>query len=89
MIKAGVMLAGAGLKPTARAKRIALGRSGRAVIDGPFAEIRELVAGFSIWEVKHTDEAVAKAKRCPNSMSGRGGIVLQNALRRDKVGTNC
>ena len=65
LVQAGVMVAGAGLKPSAQAKRIAIDGSERRVIDGPFAETRELIAGFSIWEVKDMDEAVAWAKRCP------------------------
>ena len=77
LVKAGVMLAGAGLKPTDQAKRIAFDRAGCRVIDGPFAETRELVAGFSIWEVKDMDEAVAWAKRCPNPMSGPSEIEIR------------
>ena len=70
LVKAGVLVAAAGLKNTAEAKRIAVDGAGRTVIDGPFAEASDLVAGFSIWEVKDMDEAVAWAKRCPNPMSG-------------------
>lgn len=77
LVKAGVMLAGAGLKPSAEAKRIAFDGSRRTVIDGPFAEARELVAGFSIWEVKDMDEAVAWAKRCPNPMPGPSEIEIR------------
>ena len=65
LVKAGVFVAGAGLKNSAQAKRIVCEGPGRTVIDGPFAETRELVAGFSIWEVKDMDEAVAWAKRAP------------------------
>jgi hypothetical protein len=65
LVKAGVFVAGAGLKNSAEAKRIVLDGAKRTVIDGPFAEARELVAGFSIWEVKDMDEAVAWAKRSP------------------------
>src|SRR5215510_15133891 len=71
LVKAGVFVAGAGLKNSAEAKRIVFDGPGRTVIDGPFAEARELVAGFSIWEVKDMDEAVAWAKRSPNPSSGR------------------
>ena len=63
LVKAGIMVAGAGLKNDAQAKRIISDGSGSRVIDGPFAETRELVAGFMIWEVKDMDEAVAWAKR--------------------------
>ena len=65
LVKAGVFVAGAGLKNSAQAKRIVCEGPGRTVIDGPFAETRELVAGFSIWEVKDMDEAMAWAKRSP------------------------
>ena len=77
LVKAGVMVAGAGLKPTAQAKRIAFDGPGRTVIDGPFAETRELVAGFCIWEVKDMDEAVAWVKRCPNPMLGQSEIEIR------------
>ncbi|HEX5008074.1 MAG TPA: YciI family protein [Hyphomonadaceae bacterium] len=70
LVKAGVFVAAAGLKNGAEAKRVLLDGSGRTVIDGPFAETRELVAGFSIWEVKDMDEALAWAKRAPNPMPG-------------------
>ena len=66
LVKAGVFVAAAGLKNSAQAKHIVFDGPGRTVIDGPFAEARELVAGFSIWEVKDMDEALAWAKRAPN-----------------------
>jgi len=65
LVKAGVFVAAAGLKPSAESKRIAFDGAKRTVIDGPFAESRELVAGFSIWEVKDMDEAMAWAMRSP------------------------
>ena len=71
MVKAGVFVAGAGLKNGADAKRIVLDGARRTVIDGPFAETRELIAGFAIWEVKDMDEAMAWAKRAPNGMPGQ------------------
>jgi hypothetical protein len=77
LVKAGVMVAGAGLKPSAQAKRIAFDGPSCRVIDGPFAETRELVAGFSIWEVKDMDEAVAWAKRCPNPMPGPSEVEIR------------
>ena len=70
LVKAGVFVAAAGLKNGAQAKRIVFDGPGRTVIDGPFAETRELVAGFSIWEVKDMDEALAWAKRAPSVGSG-------------------
>ena len=75
LVKAGVFVAGAGLKPTAQSKRIAFdGRGGAVVIDGPFTETKEVVAGFMIWEVKDMDEAVAWAKRSPTSGKGEAEI---------------
>jgi len=71
LVKAGVFIAAAGLKNGDQAKRIVFDGPNRTVIDGPFAETRELVVGFSIWEVKDMDEAMAWAKRAPNSMSGK------------------
>ena len=77
LVKAGVFVAGAGLKNSAHAKRIVCEGPRRTVIDGPFAETRELVAGFSIWEVKDMDEAVAWAKRSPNLMPGRSEMEIR------------
>lgn len=74
---AGVMLAGEGLKPSSNGKRIAFDGPGRTVIDGPFAETRELVAGFWLWEVKDMDEAVAWARRCPNPMPGPSELEIR------------
>ena len=65
---AGVLLAGDGLKPSSQGKRVAFDGPSRRVIDGPFAEARELVAGFWLWEVRDMDEAIAWVKRCPNPM---------------------
>ena len=80
LVKAGVFVAGAGLKNSAQAKRIVFDGPGRTVIDGPFAESRELIAGFSIWEVKDMDEAVAWAKRSPNLRQGRSEVELRPFL---------
>jgi len=74
---AGVLLAGDGLKPSSQAKRVAFDGPGRTVIDGPFAETRELVAGYWLWEVKNMDEAVAWVKRCPNPMLGPSEIEIR------------
>ncbi len=67
---AGVMVAGAGLQPTAQAKRVAFDGAARTVVDGPFTDTRDVIAGWSIWEVKDMDDALAWVKRCPNPMSG-------------------
>jgi hypothetical protein len=77
LVKAGVFVAGAGLKNSADAKRVVCEGSSRTVIDGPFAETRELIAGFSIWEVKDMDEALAWAKRSPSHMPGRNEIEIR------------
>jgi hypothetical protein len=77
LVKAGVMLSGDGLKPSSHGKRIAFDGPKRSVIDGPFAEARELVAGFWIWEVKDLAEAVEWAKRCPNPMPGPSELEIR------------
>jgi hypothetical protein len=77
LVKAGIMLAGEGLKASSLGKRIAFDGPGRAVIDGPFAETRELVAGFWLWQVKDMAEAVAWVKRCPNPMPGPSEIEIR------------
>ena len=78
LVDAGVLLAaGEGLQPSAKGKRVAFDGPSRTVVDGPFAETRELVAGFWIWEVKDMDEAVAWVKRCPNPMPGPSEIEIR------------
>ncbi|WP_180900994.1 YciI family protein [Martelella soudanensis] len=77
LAKAGIMLAADGLKPSSKGKRIAFDGASRTVIDGPFAETRELVAGYWVWEVKDMDEAVAWVKRCPNPMFGPSEIEIR------------
>jgi hypothetical protein len=66
LVKAGIMLAGDGLQPTSKAKRVRFAGEKRSVIDGPFAETKELIAGFWIWQVRSMEEAVEWLKRCPN-----------------------
>ena len=77
LVNAGVMMAGDGLKPSSLGKRVAFDGPRRTVIDGPFAETRELVAGYWIWEVKDMAEAVEWVKRCPNPMSGPSEIEIR------------
>lgn len=78
LVQAGVLVAGAGLKPSSEGRRIVFDDAdGLTVIDGPFAEMNEVVAGWSIWQVKDMDEAVAWARRCPNPMAGRSQIELR------------
>ena len=76
LVKAGIMLAGEGLHPTSKAKRVRFGDK-PTVIDGPFAETKELVAGFWIWQVRSMDEAVEWAKRCPNPMPGPSDLEIR------------
>src|SRR5262245_36104063 len=77
LVEAAVFVAAAGLKNTVEAKRIAVDGAGRTVADGPFPEARDLVAGFSIWQVRDMDEAVAWARRCPNPMPGPSEIEIR------------
>mgnify|MGYP001579025562 CR=1 FL=1 len=77
LVDAGIFVAAAGLKSGSEAKRIIFEGTNRTVIDGPFAESRELIAGFSIWEVKDVDEAVAWAKRAPNGMPGKFEVDIR------------
>jgi hypothetical protein len=70
LVKAGIMLAGDGLQPSVKGKRIKFSGSKRTVVDGPFAETKELIAGFWIWQVRSIEEAVEWAHRCPNPMPG-------------------
>jgi len=77
LVEAGVFVAAAGLKPSAESKRVVFEGKKRTVIDGPFAESRELIAGFSIWEVKDMDEALAWARRCPNPGQGKSEIEIR------------
>ena len=77
LVDAGVMLAGEGLKPTSQAVRIGFDGPSRRVIDGPFSETRELVAGFWLWQVRSLDEAIEWAKRCPNPMPGPSELEIR------------
>ena len=70
LVKAGIMLAGEGLHPSSKGKRVHFKGNRRTVIDGPFSETKELVAGFWLWQCKSWDEAVEWVKRCPNPMPG-------------------
>jgi hypothetical protein len=75
--QAGIFVTGDGLKPSSHGKRIAFDGPNRTVIDGPFPQAKELVAGFWIWNVKDMDEAVAWAKRCPNPMLGPSELEIR------------
>ena len=86
LIKAGVMLGGDGLKPSSKGKRVAFDGPSRTAIDGPFAETRELVAGFWLWEVKDMAEAVEWVKRCPNPMFGPSEIEIRPVVDASDFG---
>ncbi len=87
LVKAGIMLAGEGLHPSAKGKRVRFGGGGqRTVIDGPFAETKELIAGFWIWQVASMDEAVEWARRCPDPMPGGGELEIRPVFEADDFG---
>ena len=86
LVDAGVMLAGEGLHPSARGVRVAFDGPQRRVIDGPFAETRELVAGFWLWQVRSLDEAVEWAKRCPNPMPGPSELEIRPIFEAEDFG---
>ena len=75
LVKAGIMLAGDGLRPTSAGKRVKFSGGQRTVIDGPFTETKELVAGYWIWQVRSMDEAIAWVRRCPDPMPGEEAIL--------------
>ncbi|MEP9351486.1 YciI family protein [Xanthobacter sp. KR7-225] len=77
LVHAGIMLAGEGLKPSAQGKRVAFDGASRTVIDGPFAETKELVAGYWLWDVKDMAQALEWVKRCPNPMPGPSEIEIR------------
>ncbi|MDQ0319318.1 hypothetical protein QO002_001456 [Pararhizobium capsulatum DSM 1112] len=86
LVNAGIMLAGDGLHPSVKGKRIAFDGPSRTVSDGPFAETRELIAGFWLWEVKDMAEAVEWAKRCPNPMLGPSELEIRQVFEASDFG---
>jgi hypothetical protein len=86
LVKAGVMLAGEGLHPSAKGKRVRFAGSTRTVIDGPFAETKELVAGFWLWQVRSMEEAVQWVRRCPNPMPGESEIEIRPVFEAEDFG---
>jgi hypothetical protein len=86
LVKAGVMLAGEGLQPSSKGARVRFSGSKRTVIDGPFAETKELVAGFWLWQVKSKEEAIEWVKRCPNPMPGESEIEIRQVFEADDFG---
>ena len=77
LVKAGIMLAGEGLQPSSKGARVQFEGTKRTVVDGPFTETKELVAGFWLWQVKSLDEAIEWVKRCPNPMPGPSEIEIR------------
>ena len=88
LVKAGVLLAADGLHPTSRGKRVRFSGANRTVVDGPFAETKELVAGFWLWQVKSMDEAVEWVKRCPNPMIADSEIEIRRIFEMEDFGAN-
>lgn len=86
LVKAGVMLAGEGLHPSARGKRVRFSGSRRTVIDGPFTQTKELVAGFWLWQVASMEEAVEWVRRCPNPMESESEIEIRQVFEVDDFG---
>jgi hypothetical protein len=87
LVKAGIMLAGEGLHPSTKGKRVRFSGDKRTVIDGPFAETKELIAGFWLWQVRSMDEAIEWVKRCPNPMPGtESEIEIRPVFEADDFG---
>jgi len=86
LVKAGVMLDGDGLKPSSEGARVRFSGSQRTVIDGPFVETKELLAGYWIWQVESLDEAIEWVKRCPNPMSGESEIEIRPIFEAEDFG---
>jgi len=86
LVKAGVMLAGEGLQPSSKGARVRFSGKTRTVVDGPFAETKELIAGYWIWKVKSKEEAIEWVKRCPNPMPGESEIEIRQVFEADDFG---
>jgi hypothetical protein len=88
LVKAGVMLAGEGLQPSSKGARVKFAGAKRTVVDGPFAETKELIAGFWLWQVKSMDEAVEWVKRIPNPTGEEGEVEIRQVFEADDFGAN-
>jgi hypothetical protein len=86
LVKAGVMLAGDGLQPSSKGKRVRFSGEKRTVIDGPFAETKELIAGYWLWQVRSMEEAVEWVKRCPNPFEGESEIEIRQVFEAEDFG---
>ena len=83
LVKAGVMLAGEGLQPSSKGARVKFSGAKRTVIDGPFVETKELIAGYWLWQVKSKEEAIEWVKRCPNPMKGESEIEIRQVFEAE------
>ena len=88
LVKAGVLLAGEGLQSSSKGKRVRFSGDKRTVIDGPFAETKELIAGFWLWQVRSMEEAVEWVKRCPNPHNGESEIEIRQVFEAADFGDN-
>ena len=88
LVKAGIMLAGDGLKPSSKGKRVRFSGDRRSVIDGPFTETKELIAGYWMWQVRSMEEAVEWLKRCPNPMPEESEIEIRPVFEAADFGEN-
>ncbi len=86
LVKAGIMLAGEGLHPSSKGARVKFSGSQRAVIDGPFTESKELIAGFWLWQVKSKEEAIEWVKRCPNPTGAESEIEIRQVFEAEDFG---
>jgi hypothetical protein len=86
LAQAGVMLAGEGLQPSSKGARVKFSGAQRTVVDGPFAETKELIAGFWLWQVESMDEAIEWVKRCPNPLDGESVIEIRQVFEADDFG---
>ena len=87
LARAGVLLAAEGLQPTSKGKRVRFAGVKRTVIDGPFTETKELIAGFWLWQVRSVEEAVEWVKRCPNPFEGESEIEIRQVFEADDFGS--
>ena len=88
LVRAGIMLAGEGLKPSSAGKRVLFSGKDRRVTDGPFTETKELVAGYWLWKVKSIDEAIEWVKKCPNPMESDSIIEIRPLFENEDFGEN-
>jgi len=87
LVRAGIMLAGEGLQPSSKGARVRFAGTKRTVIDGPFTESKELIAGFWLWKVRSKEEAIEWVKRCPNPMEGESEIEIRQLFEPEDFGS--